>query len=278
MAEQEKVGWEQTKAIWRDKHTRFIYRVMGGAILVGVGVVIGWTIFAEKQVDYALSLFTNVLSIFVTVFVIDLLAQRREERKADQELKELLILQMKHGDNALAIQAVERIRLKGWHKDGSLRKQHFESAELRGANLEDFDLREAGFTGAHLEYAKLHKADLYKCEMGSTYLQNANLMNVKMSEVILTCADLQNAILFCADLRGARIEDANLQGTDLTESNLEGIVGLETTITDENTRMPDRYDSFPRKNDFIRFAAPTHPNFWRSDNPRSPAYRDKKEN
>lgn len=55
------------------KEHPFFYRISGGALLVGIGVLIGWGLFTEKQVDYLLSLFTNLLSIFVTVFVLDLL-------------------------------------------------------------------------------------------------------------------------------------------------------------------------------------------------------------
>jgi hypothetical protein len=46
----EPYGWEQTKTIWRDRDTRFLYRILGGALLIDFGVLIGWGLFAEKCV------------------------------------------------------------------------------------------------------------------------------------------------------------------------------------------------------------------------------------
>src|SRR5262245_6868247 len=86
-------GWEQTKAIWRDKDNRFFYRILGGVALVGIGVVIGFGLFQTKEdrSSYVINAFTSVLSISITVFVLDLLAQRREEKREERELKARLI-------------------------------------------------------------------------------------------------------------------------------------------------------------------------------------------
>jgi hypothetical protein len=62
---------------------------------------------------------------------------------------------------------------------------------------------------------------------------------------------------------------------NLKESNLLG-VNLEGTRFDETTILPDGTHWIP-ETDMRRFTDPNHPNFWRSDDPRSPAYRTKRE-
>ncbi len=69
MAEQ--TGWEETKAIWQKPENRMFYRLLGAALLVGIGVLVGGAIFADRAVDYQINLFTDVISIAVTVLILD---------------------------------------------------------------------------------------------------------------------------------------------------------------------------------------------------------------
>ena len=70
----------------------------------------------------------------------------------DSEPKEFLLIQMRFGDNALAKQAIERIKAKGWHKDGTLRGQNFAGAKVEGVKLIEFDLQKANFYGANFQH------------------------------------------------------------------------------------------------------------------------------
>jgi hypothetical protein len=64
---------------------------------------------------------------------------------------------------------------------------------------------------------------------------------------------------------------ANLQGANLSYANLQGAV-LEDAELNETTILPDGTQWTP-DTDLKRFTDPKHPNFWRSDEPDSPAYR-----
>lgn len=129
-------GWEQTKSIWSNKHYRFFYRILGGAVLVGLGVLIGASLFAEKQLDYLMSLFTNVLSIFVTVFVLDELARRRDHFQE----RDRLIREMNNKDSGIVMRAVDELRANGWLEDGSLSNARMGDANFRGVNLKRANL------------------------------------------------------------------------------------------------------------------------------------------
>jgi hypothetical protein len=60
----------------------------------------------------------------------------------------------------------------------------------------------------------------------------------------------------------------NLGGASLHSSS------LQNAEFDEDTKLPDETIWTP-DTDMARFTDPNHPDFWRSDDPNSPAYRGK---
>jgi hypothetical protein len=76
-----------------------------------------------------------------------------------------------------------------------------------------------------------------------------------------------------SNLQGADLTLTNLQGADLRRTNLQG-ADLEVAQFDENTILPDMTKWTP-DTDMKRFTDPKHPQFWRSDDPKSPAYGGK---
>lgn len=322
-------GWEQTKSIWNNKHYRFFYRILGGAILVGLGVLIGASLFAEKQLDYLMSLFTNVLSIFVTVFVLDELARWRQEKQEQNRL----MREFGGQSNETAKRSIDELRDRGLATGESslLQRQNFRYSNWVGLDLWDINLRKA-----LLRHSNMANTVLWRTDLRGADLRGANLENAKMAEVILDAdtvlpdgthwaksidleqftnikhenfwrgynlnakslrnnhmqgfnlkraamrstdltnahlegADLRSAILFLADLNSAHLEGVNLLGAEL------GNADLTNTIFDESTILPDGTHWTP-ETDMTRFTDPDHPNFWRSDDPSSPAYRGRKIN
>jgi hypothetical protein len=81
-----------------------------------------------------------------------------------------------------------------------------------------------------------------------------------------------------ADLLGADMSGANLQETNLKEANLEGTCLrnflLGDAIFSEKTTLPDGSKWTPNI-DLMRFVDREHDDFWRSDDPDSPAYWDR---
>jgi len=113
--------------------------------------------------DFYANISTELISIAITILVIDAL----NERRAIRQEKKNLILQMSSPTNAIAREAVRILRMRGWLTDGT----------LRGANLLRANLRKA-----YLERADLQDVLFYKAELQGAYLQWSNLKGTRRLE------------------------------------------------------------------------------------------------
>ena len=209
--------WNEIRAI--QKEYNLFYWILGGIILVGIGVLIGAAMFDSDNSDYQdyhMNLYTEmigvVVSIGITVFVIDRVYERRETARLKgqaqrekvretQELKERLVHQAGSRVNQIAVNAVEELRHNGWLQgdDGLLEKADLTEANLRGANLKKANLQGAWLTEANLQGAKLQWADLREAELIDAKFQGAQLQG--------------------ADLRKAEMEEAKLDGAILPDGS-----------------------------------------------------------
>jgi len=89
-------------------------------------------------------------------------------------------------------------------------------ADLRGAYLQDANLR-----GADLQDANLQDANLREADLRGAYLQDANLRGADLRGAYLQDANLREADLREADLRGADLRGADLHGSDLQGTNFD---------------------------------------------------------
>ena len=78
------------------------------------------------------------------------------------------------------------------------------------------------------------------------------------------------AFLGGANMRGARLSEANMQGVALDLPLLE----IGEPEFDTQSRLPDGSEWTPGTK-MQRFTDAEHPDFWRSDNPLSPASRER---
>jgi uncharacterized protein YhdP len=140
---------------------------------------------------------------------------------------------------------------RNWEKEG--KPDRFRQAELKRADLSGAQLDESAWScailqKANLSTASLRGADMQKADLRMTNLRMTNLQGANLSLVILKRANLRGA---------------NLQGAIMSDAKL-----------DESTILPDGTKWIPGT-DLARFTNPDHPNFWRSHDPNSPAYRGK---
>ncbi len=153
-------------------------------------------------------------------------------------------------------------------------------ADLQGASLMFANLEEAFLNGANLQMANLGGANLRRAVLWGADLQGADLPGANLEGAYLESANLQMASMFLANLRGANLLWANLEGAyldgidlrgaDLSGANLQ-YANLTAAIFDTETILPDGTYWTP-DSDWGRFASPGLPDFWRSDDPASPAY------
>jgi hypothetical protein len=219
-------------------------RVHGGTFDLGV--------FIE---DFYANAGVELLSIAVTVLVVD----RLNERQTLREHKWELIVQMGSPDHAFAIEAVRIIRLKGWLTDGSLKGHDFSKADLHDADLTQADLRGAHFYKANLDNAILTGADLQHTSLGFASMKNASMVGANLEHAHLGGADLENADLRDTDLIDAEtwsvnVHGANLKGAKLTNLRLRG------AKLDENTILPCG-KKWHDKTDLRQYTDENHPEY-----------------
>ncbi len=222
--------WDEIRRIHFESATA--YRILGGLVLVGIGVWLGANLFAGDA-GYGTNLYTEFISIAVTVFIIDILNRRRDERRREQELREQLVLDLHSPNNSTAIEAIHKMHVRDWlsGEESPLRKGVFFEVDWRNAQLSGSDLESAKFFGARLEGADLSAAYLY-----FAYMSQINLAKAKLRDAYLDCADLSFACLEGTNLSSASLLDtelksANLNDADCSWANFEGANLEYTTMT-----------------------------------------------
>lgn len=200
-----KTRWNVIEQLWQD------YIIEYGLLAIIFFVLLGFWVFGDNLFDllddrlgYITNVFTELLSIIVTVFVLDRLNGKRIDRQELARLKALL----GSTESVVTKIAIAELRAKGWLTDGALKHTDLWGANLQGASLSDANLQE-------------------------TSLRDANLQNARLWR-----ANLQGAFLRGTDLSGTSLWHTNLQGADLTRANLQ-LVNFFEAICDETTILPD---------------------------------------
>jgi uncharacterized protein YjbI with pentapeptide repeats len=204
------------------------YRIAFALMLVGVGIFIGAALFRGDQ-GYTVNLYTEVLSIAVTVFILDYLNRRRDERNAERALKEQLVRDAGSTSNEVAKNAVHQLRKikegKWLIGDNGL----LQCADLTEANLCQADLSHANLEGSHLAKINLVRAKLSWTNMRRT--------NIRMG--FLSRADLGWAQLTEASLGGCDFEKATMPAVNLSKAFLQGAILTEAQLHGANLKGAD---------------------------------------
>lgn len=250
--------WEEIQQLHHENRT--LYQIMTGIVLIISGILIGAFLFREDG-GYPTNLFTEGLSLGVTVFVLNLLAKRREERV----LKKRLLQQLGSSFNVIALTALEELWHRGWLQDGSLARTNLSRADLRGADFGRANLTGVQFVSRRYGHARfdeqtrlpddtfwqndydisyierftnpqhpqywrgfgLREANLARHDYAGANLHGADLFGANLWYANLAGADLENAILIRgrlrhANLAGANLARAELDDADLRQANLTG--------------------------------------------------------
>jgi len=186
-------------------------RVSVGLFLLVAGVLAGflhsypetWR-YADVIKDYYANASTELVSIALTVLLIDALYEYRQ----NLQLKEQLIREMRSPDNGIALRAVEELRAYNWLFDGSLKGISLRRANLAGCNLKGAVLDGADFTGANLKTASFREASMEAVILSGANLEGAFLRGAKLHQAVISGAILKNAILTSADLESTDFSGA----------------------------------------------------------------------
>lgn len=208
---------------WENHPVRLVGRVLAvGAIIFIFLDFIPGKVFEDFSANAA----TELISIVITILVID----RLNERRQDKQLKEQLTRDLLSNVSDFAVRAVNELRYHGWLDDvlQEVKTAHLPKVTPQGlkmpylwrANLKGVKLREAHLEGAYLNKAHLEGADLWRAHLEGAYLRKARLEGANLEEAHLEGADLWKAHLEGAYLNKAHLEGANLWGAHLEGANL----------------------------------------------------------
>ncbi|MFP4569600.1 pentapeptide repeat-containing protein [Rhodosalinus sp.] len=113
--------------------------------------------------------------------------------------------------------------------------------DLRGANLQGFDLQacffpRALFAEAQMQGAMFMRADLQGALIMRADVRGASFFDANLRNAVFSVADLRGAVLAKAQLRGAWLIGAQLQGAELADAQLQG-ADLRETAMDSTTDL-----------------------------------------
>lgn len=187
---------------------------------------------------------TELLSIAITILILNVLYQRAE----DDRLKQQLIREMGSPDNSIALRAIQELTAYGWLFDCSLRCARLGGAILENANLVNANLEGAELWRANLSHARLRGAIFSKAKLQSANFSGARIIEAKLENVDLSDATLSEAILWDTSLNGAKLHNTNfnnadLRGTSLLDTQISGCEFIETKYS-RRTLWPDGFSPY----------------------------------
>lgn len=219
--------WDEILTIWNTYALE--YRIL----LLVMFLAAGWWVFgdnllalAENKLGYTTNVFTEALSIIVTIFVLDKLNERRAEKARKEELIALLGSE----DNSTALEAARLLRHKGWLQDGSLDYLSLVNANLQDANMEQLKASRAFITESNLSGINFRASSLKGAHISSTNLADANLENADFSNARFFEVDISNTFLASAYFVQVSLKNSEAHRTNWTRSNLEKGYFAETNM------------------------------------------------
>jgi len=169
---------------------------------------------------------------------------------------------------------------------GEIESRHQQDKIYQRSIFQDTNLCKVSAKNAYFDSARFVKSSIQDADMTNGMLRNAifkdcdlqgtDFNNANLKFVSLDSSNILGTNFTGADLSYAQIADVNVNKIDTSRSpfsfgvkKLHKLIGKIPPIT---TILPDG-TNWTHYTDMTRFTDPSHPDFWRSDDPKSPAYR-----
>ena len=234
-----------------------------GAVLLVLGVTIATLgYFHQNDIfnfsilvsDFYANVAAELVSIAITVLLIDALYERREIQRRKDEL----VLQLGSPISGVGVEAIRLLRMYRWHEDPVLRNANLQGADLSNAYLRDFNLsgcrlHNCKLFQADLSRAVLHRAKLYRANMNQSHLWRTDLTEANLSGANLEGAKLHETIfhkahLIDANLSNVDIKEANFREANLCRANLSGATLINADFDkakyDDYTQWPAGFSPY----------------------------------
>lgn len=167
---------KEAQDIRQDEGTQFHFKITSGLLLVALLAWVGIHLFAgdDDGFSYQTNVYTEAISIVVTVLILNTLAEMREVR----QLKDHLIRNAAGTSNETAKDAIHQLSVRDWLTGDKrlLRETDLRRANLHGAFLVGADLSEATLDD------DLSGANLWLPNLSGTKLEDADLTDTLLAE------------------------------------------------------------------------------------------------
>lgn len=193
-------------------------------------------VVAQLSKDLYSNIVASAFGTAITIFVLDRLYRIRNK----EERKRWLLLQLRHPNPDIALQAFMEINHSKMLRDGSLEGEELRDVNLPYVIMQLTRLRGVDFYGANLEGASFVGADLKGVNFMDANLKQAKLNGTDLRNVSFLNAKLQGATLWAAKLKGARFKrERPLTGYMWKDGVQEEVPMWDESYFDQNTILPD---------------------------------------
>ena len=229
------------------------YRIISGVGLVLLGVMIGVGLFSGDapllRDAYITNLYTEGISVLLTIVVLNYLAERRDTSRRELETKEQLLRDAASTVNATARSAVDQTRKRDWHTGESALLRHIDlrEANLENTDLRGFDLSGTDFRRANLSYARMRYTQLKDCDFRRAWMHAVNLIEMDLRDTQFRLAKLDEARLGSADISGVELSNTSLQKARLNNCKMRGTLLFEADLSGADLRAADLTDADLRR-------------------------------
>ena len=202
------------------------------------------------------------------------------EEMPEDEQRAILVERLHSTNRHEVIESLDMLREFGWLYDGSLEggdlrevnfsEMNLEGAQLMGVNFSGSELQGAVFREANLENSAIYGANLSGASFQGAHLVNADIVESDVRGARFVGANLSGTELVYSNFEEANFNEADLSGANLEQSNLRWSI-IDGTRFSVETILPDG-QHWQTYTNMGRYLLPDTPQFWRSDDPNSPAH------
>jgi uncharacterized protein YjbI with pentapeptide repeats len=208
-----------------------IFLVLGLSLVFLCNYPDSW-LFSLIIKEYYANLSCELLSIAITILLIDYLYDRKEK----ESNKKRLLRELGSEDRGFTSRALKEIKELGYLVDGTLKgidlsKANLSGLDFTGADLEKIDFSKASLNGTILKDTNLNGAIFYDAELRGANLENSTLFNTQLKKCNLYGAILNKAQFVNADLMNSNLEICELIDVVITDSKLEDAVLRLSNLT-----------------------------------------------
>lgn len=243
------------------------YRIVTSIFFILLGVLLGPTILNTTE-GYNTNIYTEIISIAVTVLILDYLQERRDNRNRIKDLQEQLVRDAGSPVNDIARNAIHNLRKRGW-LGGDYSFELMKSAVptdsvLVGKNLGLANLKRVNLGFANLSWSNFFHTNLSEINAPSSIwngatmhganLSGANISTSEMRGTLLMGASLRRSFLGWTDFTGACFDNAGLIGASFYGAQLKDALISASSTYDETTQLPDMTYWTPERS-FAEFGA-----------------------